>query len=142
MNPQELILTLKAQHHTLQADLASAMEDLQSESILNTENILSYLNKFNRDLIDHMKLEGGVFYADYLNKKIQRGEDVTSTKEFIRKMDEIAKTIRVFLEKYSTTEKISMNLIEFRKELQNIIQILNLRIETEEEGIFELYLLM
>lgn len=87
-------------------------------------------------------MENGTFYTDYINKKIKRGEDVTSTKEFIKKMDDIAAVIKVFLDKYSDANKINLAIIDFRRELQDIIDTLNLRIETEEDGVFEFYLLM
>ena len=141
INPQELVSTLKSQHRTLQADLALATEDAKSDTESKGVSILSSLTKFKNDLVEHLKLENEVFYPDYLDKKTKRGEDVTNTKEFIRQMDDIGKVVIGFLEKYNTSEKINAAVSDFKKELPNIISTLNLRIETEEEGVFDLYLL-
>jgi len=47
-----------------------------------------------------------------------------------------------FLDKYSTPEIIRNSSTDFKQELSGIIQTLKLRIETEEDGIFEIYLSM
>jgi regulator of sigma D len=133
INPQELISTLKSQHRTLQADLALVLKDVSP---------LPDLIKFKNDLLEHLKLENEVFYPDYIDKKTKRGEDVVKTKEFIRQMDDIGKVVMGFLDKYNTSEMINASASDFNKELPNIISTLNLRIETEEEGVFDLYLLL
>ena len=108
INPQELISTLKSQHRTLQTDLALAMKDVSP---------LPDLIKFKNDLLEHLKLENEVFYPDYIDKKTTRGEDVVSTKEFIRQMDDIGKVVIGFLEKYNSSEKINAAVPDFKKEL-------------------------
>jgi len=142
MNPQELITTLKDQHRTLQNDLSLALNNSNATGSLVGSTIVENLSKFKKDLLEHLKLENGEFYPDYLEKKTKRGEDITSTKEFVRQMDEIGKVVIGFLEKYSTPESVEKVIPEFRKELANIIGTLNTRIETEEDGVFGLYLLI
>ena len=142
MDPQELVSTLKSQHRTLQADLALATEDAKSDTESKGVSILSSLTKFKNDLVEHLKLENDVFYPDYLEKKIKKGEDISSTKEFIRQMDDIGKVVMGFLDKYKTPEAINTAISDYKKELFNIVGTLNIRIETEEEGVFDLYLLL
>jgi len=132
-SPQELVSTLKAQHRSLQADLSAALD--------GTNSALA-LTKFRNDLLEHLQLENEVFYPDYLEKQGKKGEDVTKTKEFIKQMDDIGNVVMAFLNKYNAAEAITATTEDFKKELETIIRTLNLRIETEEEGVFGLYLLM
>lgn len=142
MDKQELIATLKSQHRQLQADLSVVLEETRKESDLTCENIFASLAKFKNDLAEHQELENGVFYVDYLSKKSERGEDTTSTQEFIRQMTEIGNTVDAFLAKYATCDAIRGTVSGFTSELATIIRILNMRIETEEDGVFGLYLVM
>lgn len=142
MEPQELITALKSQHRTLQSDLSSALEKTNAEAEDKGENILSDLTKFKTELLAHVKMEGEMFYPDYLHKKTQRGEEIESTKKFINEMDEIAKVVMNFLDKYPSADNINNSLSAFREELNGIVGVLNVRIETEEEGVFNVYLAM
>jgi hypothetical protein len=132
MNPQELIATLKSQHRELQADLA-----IESEK---GEDIAPRLSKFKVDLLGHLKLENGIFYPDYLDRQTKRGGEVENIKQFIKQMDDIGKTVMAFLGRYAFPEVINQNLPTFRMELASIVSTLNLRIEAEEEGVYDLYL--
>jgi len=142
MNSQELISTLKSQHLTLQADLSSALEKAGLGVKDNGEDIVSDLTKFKNDLLGHLKLEKETFYPDYLDKKIKRGEEIESTKRFINEMEEIAKTVMSFLGKYSSSEIIGESTAKFSEDLSGIIRVLNMRIESEEDGVFNIYLVM
>jgi hypothetical protein len=142
MNPQELIITLKTQHRVLQTDLSFVTENLQSEKEVYSGNIVVFLEKFKMDLLEHLKLENDVFYPDFLNKKTQKGEDVTNTKIFIKDMDVIGTVVMAFLEDYNSPERISASIDEFKERMSVITDMLNTRIESEEEGVFGYYLLM
>lgn len=139
-NPQELIAILIAQHHGLRNDLNLVVDELNSETALNGSVVVSNLAKFKIDLLEHLKLEDVEFYPDYLSKKEINGEDTASTKEFIRMMQDIVKAVMAFLDKYSDSEVIENSRSVFDNELHNIIDILNARIETEEEGVYNMYL--
>jgi regulator of sigma D len=141
MNPQELIVKLKEQHLTLQADLASALEYANSLDGMDSRVILEVLQKFKTDLTEHLQLENENFYPDYFNKKSLLDSDVDSEQIFHGKMNEIGTAVMNFLDKYSTPESLN-NPSEFKTELSGIIDTLKLRIETEEEGIFDIYLSM
>lgn len=57
-------------------------------------------------------------------------------------MAAIAKVVMNFLEKYSSPEAVEKSLSDFQGELRGVINTLNVRIETEEAGVFDFYLLM
>jgi regulator of sigma D len=133
-NPQELISTLKAQHRVLQSDL-------QFDPSLNSRDIILNLNKFKTDLLAHLSLENGEFYPDYKAKKEKNGEDPNAINEFINIMAAIGKEVMEFLNKYNTPETIDNSNGEFSNELTQITNTLNTRIETEEEGVYDIYLL-
>jgi|GEM_PF-532985 len=139
---QELVSTLKAQHRTLQVDLNQIYDITQSELHNKGELIVGHLVQFNKDLANHLNVENNEFYPDYLEKKVKRGEDISSTKAFINQMADIGTEVIQFLEKYHTKESIDSSLSTFGKELSMIISTLNTRIETEEEGVFNIYLLL
>lgn len=136
MNPQELISILKSQHTVLKSGLETAYGKADANDIILT------LKKFRVDLIDHMKLENTEFYPDYMDKKIKRGESVEITREIIVQMNEIAKAIFIFLSKYGTAQSIDKNISSFKSELLDITGILRIRVDTEEEGIYGVYLLI
>ena len=142
LNSQDLISTLKSQHRILESDLLQVSNEAKSEAGSVGEAIVLGLTKFKKDLGEHLELENGAFYPDYLDKKIKRGEDTASTKEFIEQMNGIGKTVMDFLGKFNTPQAVDNEVVNFINELSKIIGVLKIRIETEEEGVFELYLLM
>ena len=140
-NSQELISILKAQHRNLQNDLKLVSDELKSEATLDSSSVVKKLSKFKIDILEHIKLENGEFYPDYLAKKEAKGENTAKAKEFIKVMEDIGKVIMTFLDKYSRVETIKGSRLVLTEELHNIIGTLNTRIETEEEGVFDIYLI-
>lgn len=134
MKPQELISVLKSQHTVLKSGLEAAYGKTDTNDIILT------LKKFKIDLVNHMKLENNEFYPDYMDKKIKRGESVEITKEIIIQMNEIAKALFLFLDKYGTAQSIDKDRLSFRNELLDITGVLRIRVDTEEEGIYGVYL--
>lgn len=139
-NPQELISILKMQHRGLQTDLKLVLDDLKVESALNDNTIVTKLTKFKADLSEHLRIENGEFYPDYLHKKEMKKEDTTPTKEFMKIMEDIGKVVMAFLDAYSNIEAIKRSKTVFESELHTIISTLNTRIETEEEAVYDVYL--
>ena len=139
-NPQALIATLKAQHRTIQEDLRQLLQGFSSQNSLDGGVVLAGLSKLKNDVLGHLELENGVFYPDYLAKKSANGQDITQTEEFIKVMDNIGKEFLAFLEKYNNTNTIENSKTDLFKELNDITATINTRIETEEEGVFDLYL--
>lgn len=142
MSPNELIINLKNQHILLKEDLTLALENFDLISDKKDLLVISALAKFKVDLLNHLALENKELYPDFLDKKIKMGADVNETKKFIFKMEEIAKVVISFLNKYETPELLKASSSTFKDELLEIVDVLNIRIQTEEEGIFDLYLLM
>ena len=142
MDPKKLIESLKMQHRQLQADLGGALKDAIEGVVKNESEILAFLNKFKADLKIHINLENDVFYPDFLAKKLKRGEDITEISKFVDQMKQIGYDVNSFLEKYDTPAEIEDIHADFAGDLKQIIAALNVRIETEEEGVFDFYLLM
>jgi len=139
---KQLIDNLISQHRTLQADLGAVVEKIKGGSSGVGVEVVALFDKFKKDLGEHLELENGTFYPDYLEIKKQKGEDITDTQKFIDEMSSIGKVVMDFLGKYGTSEAVDSNIANFSMELDSIVRTLNLRIETEEEGVFDLYKLM
>lgn len=132
INRQELVQTLKGQHRLLQADLGEAIKGVDSGMIKET---LNSLVKFKADLVVHLDLENGTFYPDYL----KNSNEQEKIKKFMNEMIAIGETVMGFLNKYDTVEKITEAKDTFSPELKKIVGALNLRIEMEEEGLYDVY---
>jgi hemerythrin-like domain-containing protein len=142
MNQEELIAKLKEQHKTLKQYLSLALVYVENEAEKGAKKILSELVQFKKDLEEHLTLENGTFYPSYLDKKKARGEDTVSTEKFIKEMTDIGLKVMQFLENYNSVEKITASTDEFKAKLSDVTQTLKVRIESEEEGVYDFYLLM
>ncbi|MEI8232819.1 MAG: hemerythrin domain-containing protein [bacterium] len=142
MNKQELIDTLKSQHRQLRADLTKAINEAKEGVVKNETEILFFLAKFKEDLKVHITLENEVFYPDYLAIKLKRGEDLAQTSQFVDEMKKIGYGVNEFLDKYDTPEELEDIKRDFVKDLSEIIKVLEIRISTEEDSVFDIYLLM
>jgi len=134
MDKETLVETLKKQHKGLQADLSAVA------GLVSGADISSGLVKFKNDLIEHLNLENGTFYAELLKKMKDAGQDTKDTEAFIESMNDIAKVVMAFLEKYSVAEHVNNNIDAFIQETGGIIKAFNVRIESEEEGVYEIFL--
>lgn len=128
---ENIVQTLVGQHRVLQQNLADVYA-LTNDA----EKIASGLDEFSNNLSDHLKLEGGIFYPELLKRMETKGMDISKTKEFIAEMNKIAVVINSFLKRYNAPEAIEEEMNRFKKELKEIIDVLKLRIESEESGIF------
>jgi len=142
MNRKRLITKLRNQHRALGESLLRVIESSKSTDKDRSKQILLELEKFKEDLMEHLKLENEIFYPDYKNLKIKAGQDVEEIVEFDIQMKAIGEVVLAFLDKYNSVNSIELSIGEFRKELQSVTDTLNTRIETEEEGMFDMYLLM
>ena len=142
MEPSELIAKLKEQHRAIQADLSFILDSLEADQGKRDELILSGLVRFKQDLTSHLKIENEEFYPDLLKKKEKAGLNTDNTKDFIRRMETLAAEVFTFLAEYDSVEAIAADIAKFKEDLTRIISTLNVRIETEEEGVLDIYLLM
>lgn len=138
-HPKELIEQLINQHRQLQKDLAEAMEKSKNR-ILNAALIIDILGTFKIHLTEHLALENNEFYVNYLQLKQKQGNDLSQTHAFMMEMKHIGMAITSFLNAYQTPDDIKAE-VGFEQALSTIASTLNARIETEEEGIYDIYLL-
>jgi hemerythrin-like domain-containing protein len=128
-----LVSIMVGQHRGLQKDLGN-ISDQFSERKINVSEISKFLKKFTKDLKEHLELENNVFYKQLLEKMKLKGQDTTKTELFIDQMKEIEKVVGTFLKKYDDLDKDNIN--NFKKEFKNIVDTLNIRIESEEAGVY------
>jgi hemerythrin-like domain-containing protein len=94
------------------------------------------LKKFKKLLGAHMDLENYELYPELFKKYWDRPNDIEYINSFKSEMDELAREIENFLEEYTYKDKIERLLPEFRKNLDFIISSLQIRISSEEKGVF------
>ena len=135
MESENIVETLVSQHRKLQKDLGSLSEVLAQKEP-NVQIIDVLLQQFSHDLMTHLHLENEVFYVDLLQKMKNKGQDTKKTELFIAEMKDIEKAIIIFLDTNNTNEKISQNIDLLRINLPSIVNTLNLRIESEESGVY------
>lgn len=131
----DLIETLIGQHRKLQKELADILEMLKNEE-KNAEIVKSMLEQFSSDLEKHLELEKDTFYPELLRRMEAKGGDTSTMKEFINQMEEIGVTVRAFVEGYKNLLLDDGQFDTFKKELKRVILLQNLRIETEESGVY------
>ncbi len=134
-NLDNIIERMVQQHRNLQKDIGIALVLSKNEEIKANE-INAYLKQFSLDLKEHLNLENGIFYPKLIDAMKSKGIDTLKTEDFINQMKEIGVVVTAFLEKYTEISNIEKDLSIFIKELENIISVLNLRIESEEDGVY------
>ena len=139
-NKKQLVDTLISQHRKIQKDLAEVLATAQSSESSKGNRVLEHISTFNTDLNTHLILENNTFYPEYLATLSAAGQDPTSTKKFIAEMIQIGEQVSAFFNTYSTAHIIDTATPVFISELTTIIRVLNMRIETEEEGVYGMFL--
>lgn len=130
-----IVSRMIAQHRILQKELSDAAS-LAAAGGPDCRAINRALKQFKKDLMAHLELENNVFYSELLIRMEKSGQDTAKTREFINAMGEIGKTIVSFLEKYKNSKIIKSKIAEFKPELSSVINALNLRVESEESGVY------
>jgi hypothetical protein len=123
------------QHRGLQKCLGET-KDLTQFTKPELSMIISSLKSFNSDLLAHRHLEEEVFYPELLRRMKADDLDTFKTTEFIKEMEDIGVLVAVFLAKYLDDVILEKKLIDFIEELDNITETLNIRIESEEAGVY------
>ncbi|MBT4849306.1 hemerythrin domain-containing protein [Candidatus Parcubacteria bacterium] len=136
MDKKTIITILIGQHRALQKDLGTISGLVFSEEQIDFKNIIHLLQEFTKDLLGHLKLENETFYPELLDSMKAKNQDIVKTELFIAEMKTIEVAVTTFLEKYKEASDIEEKLAEFKKEFPNIIETLNLRIESEEVGVY------
>ncbi|MCX6736142.1 MAG: hemerythrin domain-containing protein [Candidatus Parcubacteria bacterium] len=132
---ENIVPKLIEQHRLLQKDLgmAAAMTEMEKPS---SQEIEKWLQQFTADLTEHLHLENAVFYVELLKKMKEAGVDTTNTGIFIADMKNIGNKVETFMKKYKKADTIDASLAEFKSEFFPIINALNIRIESEESGVY------
>lgn len=136
IDKKQLVEIMKGQHRTLQSDLIEAKNNADIDSF---EKVDEYLKKFKIDLKTHLDLENGTFYPDYFKVSEEKGTNIEKIKSFISEMVEIGVKVTKFLDRYSNVQSIQSDKVIFTQDLELITKTLNLRIEMEEDGIYDIY---
>jgi hypothetical protein len=132
---ESLIDKLISQHDSLKKLLGKIKNETVKDSSDFTY-IFGSLKKFKKDLLEHIDLENNDFYAQLLERYKDKESDFEYIKKFQGEMDELADEIYEFIEKYTYKQKIERVFEEFKKELDFIISSLQIRVSSEEEGVF------
>lgn len=133
---------MRAQHRKLQADLGAILAIAESDQEDRGARIVELSHVFSADLQEHLSVEDGTFYPDYVGCIESAGGDTAPVYEFIAAMKKIGDAVSGFFSTYTDAHAIDGSIDVFVAELKSIIDTLNIRIETEEEGVYSIYVLM
>jgi hypothetical protein len=135
-NFDNIIEIMIRQHRTLQKDLGGALVLSEVKNNPDTEEIDNNLRQFKIDLGEHLQLENSIFYPELLKIMKEKGVDTLKTEDFISQMKAIGEVVMTFLSKYKDAQVIGNQFEDFKREIVGIISALNLRIESEESGVY------
>lgn len=132
---EKLIDDLISQHDSLKKVLGK----VKNETIKDLPDfsfIFSSLKKFKKDLAEHIDFENNEFYEQLFKKYKDKESELEYIKKFYSEMEELADEIYDFIDKYTYKKKIEKKFEDFKKELNFIISSLQIRISSEEQGVF------
>ncbi len=132
---QELIDELISQHNNLKKELGK----IKNEAVKDAPDftvLFGGLKKFKKNLNEHVDLENDTFYPQILEKFKDKPTETEYIEKFISDMDELAKEINDFIDKYTYKLKVEKKFEEFKRELDFIISSLQIRVTSEEKGVF------
>ena len=135
LDKKNIISTMITQHRALQKELG-AIAEILGGSEPDAEKISQGLVQFKGDLMEHLDLENNTFYKELLKEMKEKGQNTDKTEQFIAEMDGIGKVVVEFLGKFASTQDIESKLDEFKSEFDNIVEVLTLRVESEESGVY------
>lgn len=131
----DIVKILIGQHRILQQGLVSVSQLAQiGESAV--QEIIMGLKSFSGNLLGHLKLENEEFYPKLLDAMKAKNMDTLDTEKFIAEMKSIEMVVMAFLQKFNNVDAFKGNMGDFIKELTATISALNLRIESEETGVY------
>lgn len=133
MTINNIVSRMVEQHRELGkiAENAMALKTIDDIPAIKKE-----LDSFVSVFVKHLEMENEDFYIDLLKQMQLKGHDVKKTQQFIDEMEAIEKVVVIFLDKYKTIENIEKNFEEFKQELVDMVNMLMLRMESEETGVY------
>jgi regulator of sigma D len=90
------------------------------------------LDSFEIHLKEHMDFENKNFYEELIHFLKQKGDNSFEVEKVMEDMDNIAKVVMSFLERYVDAESIAKEIDKFARDFGRIFGILMIRIENEE----------
>lgn len=132
---EELKKSLIEQHDTLQLGMEEISNLIKSKNELDAKKTYSLLIKFNDNLNKHLELENHQFYPELI-KQMRGVVNTEKMKTFFHDMPIMEKAVYRLLKKYSSAEKIKELSQEFKKEFEEIKDVLSLRMDLEETKVF------
>lgn len=136
--PKKLVKLLISQHDDLRRDVQAILSK-KPNAKNGTKVLQSLLAKFDTDFREHLTLEDTVFYIELLKIMETRHEDTVATKKFIEEMRKISRQVFDFLEQYTDVKNIEADRQVFFTKFKHVADILYLRLESEESGVYEYY---
>lgn len=132
---KNLISVLIKQHLNLR-DKVGIIIALSNRDDIAVNDIKKVLDVFISDLQEHLALENDKFYKELLMSMEKAAQDINKTKMFIKEMQDIEKLVLDFYKEYNTEQKIIDDIDNFKIKFNTIADILVLRMETEEAGVY------
>lgn len=123
-------------HRNLEKELGKIAEILGGDTI-DFGQIANSLKQFAKDLLEHLKFEDEIFYTELIKDMREKGQDTSKTEEFIAEMIKIEKSVLSFLDEYGDTQSIEKDSNKFKNDFSEIVDVLSLRIESEEAGVYD-----
>lgn len=130
-----IIEILISQHNQLRNGMNYLKREAENDSP-DIDLILGIIAEFKSSINVHMNMENNIFYPRLLAKMGETNDDLTDTLAFIDKMKVIGEKVRLFITKYSEEEAIKKSVFDFRMELNDMISVLTLRLDSEEQGVY------
>lgn len=140
MNKKErdnLIKELFDQHDNLRKQLDFIYNKVSESKNLDADEIVDKLEKFGKDLAEHVKIENEKLYPGVLADMRVNKENTAMTESVVIEMKNIESEVQSFLDVYDNASTIDYSSSEFEHEFSKIRRTLILRIEMEEAGIFK-----
>lgn len=133
---KDIVATLISQHRELQSVISQIKVLIDEKKEGFSKTVLEKLKTFELKLKEHLELENNVFYVELLSKLKAKGVDISGIDKFILEMKDIEREVYYFLSKYYEKKSINEDLAEFKLDFNRIVEYLNLRIESEESGVY------
>ena len=136
MEEKNIIVTLVEQHNGLRKHVRDILDLSSAEQTFDTLKIDGEVKQFAKDLVEHLKLENEVFYVELLRRMEAKKQDTTKTRQFIDEMKGIEKVIYAFLGEFKDENAIKSAPIDFKINFIKVGEVLTLRMDVEEAGVY------
>lgn len=130
------IAELKEQHENIRL-LIDSIKELINRDELITQFEVSFINKLNASVKEHLESEDKYLYPALMQKPDQKVRDIA--KRFVSHMNGVTNSFNEYVDKFNVEGAIIGQEHVFIIETQFILSLLSNRIQLEEEYLFPLY---